>query len=128
MNETSNETSRIPNRSQRRMAMKHQGFLKQKSKLSLTEWGKLCRETAKHGKEIHAANVEAIDKVIYAKLEAIENVKISQWKEEGYTDKEIKKLREAYSFMMIKDKSTWHTDKKVARNIIKEARLNLQKR
>ena len=31
MNETANQT--IPNRSQRRMAMKHQGFLKQKRNL-----------------------------------------------------------------------------------------------
>ena len=127
MNETSNETARIPNRTQRRLAMKHQGLLEQKRNLSLSDWSKLCREIRSKGQEIHQANVERNDKAIFAKLEEIESKKISTWKEDGYTDKEIEKLREAYSLIMIKDKSTWHTDKKVARNIIKEARLNLQK-
>ena len=127
MNETSNETARIPNRTQRRLAMKHQGLLEQKRNLSLSDWSKLCREIRSKGQEIHQANVERNDKAIFAKLEEIESKKISTWKEEGYTDKEIEKLREAYSLIMIKDKSTWQADKKVARNIIKEARLNLQK-
>ena len=128
MNETSNETARIPNRTQRRLAMKHQGLLEQKRNLSLSDWPKLCREIRSKGQEIHQANVERNDKAIFAKLEEIESKKISTWKEDGYTDKEIEKLREAYSLIMIKDKSTWQADKKVARNIIKEARLNLQKR
>tara|TARA_R110000751_G_scaffold70404_1_gene142841 strand:+ start:1576 stop:1965 length:390 start_codon:yes stop_codon:yes gene_type:complete len=128
MNETSNETARIPNRTQRRLAMKHQGLLEQKRNLSLSDWSKLCREIRSKGQEIHQANVERNDKAIFAKLEEIESKKISTWKEDGYTDKEIEKLREAYSLIMIKDKSTWQADKKVARNIIKEARLNLQKR
>jgi|TARA_R110000803_G_scaffold3925_2_gene13423 hypothetical protein len=127
MNETSNETARIPNRTQRRLAMKHQGLLEQKRNLSLSDWSKLCREIRSKGQEIHQANVERNDKAIFAKLEEIESKKISTWKEDGYTDKEIEKLREAYSLIMIKDKSTWQADKKVARNIIKEARLNLQK-
>jgi hypothetical protein len=128
MNETSNETARIPNRTQRRLAMKHQGLLEQKRNLSLSDWSKLCREIRSKGQEIHQANVERNDKAIFAKLEEIESKKISTWKEDGYTDKEIEKLREAYSLIMIKDKSTWQADKKVARNIIKEARLNLQKK
>jgi hypothetical protein len=128
MNETSNETARIPNRTQRRLAMKHQGLLEQKRNLSLSDWSKLCREIRSKGQEIHQANVERNDKAIFAKLEEIESKKISTWKEDGYTDKEIEKLREAYSLIMIKDKSTWQADKKVARDIIKEARLNLQKK
>ena len=128
MNEASNETTRIPNRRQRRMAMKHQGYLKQKGNLSLKEWSELCKEFRSKGNEIHQANVDAAEKAVYTQLEEIESKKISVWKEEGYTDKEIEKLREAYSLIMIKDKSTWQADKKVARNIIKEARLNLQKR
>ena len=126
MSETTNQ--QMPNRSQRRKAMKFQGFLKQKGKLSLTEWSKICKETAKHGKEIHTANVDAVDKYVYSKLEAVENIKIAKWKEEGYTDKEIEQLREAYSLIMIKDKTTWHTDKKIARKTIKELSLKLQAR
>tara|TARA_R110000765_G_scaffold213799_3_gene318811 strand:- start:196 stop:585 length:390 start_codon:yes stop_codon:yes gene_type:complete len=128
MNEASNETTGIPNRRQRRMAMKHQGYLKQKGNLSLKEWSELCKEFRSKGNEIHQANVDAAEKAVYTQLEEIESKKISVWKEEGYTDKEIEKLREAYSLIMIKDKSSWHTDKKVARNIIKEVRLSLQKR
>ena len=126
MSETTNQT--IPNRRQRRAAMKHQGILKMKSKLSFKEWLEICKQTREKGKEIHEANVEAAEKSIYAKLEQVENNKISQWKEEGYTDKEIEKLREAYSLIMVKDKSTWHADKKLARKTIKELTSTLYKR
>ena len=94
MSETAKQT--IPNRRQRRAAMKNQGILKMKSKLSFKEW--------------------------------LEIVKIANWKEEGYTDKEIEKLREAYSLIMVKDKSTWHADKKLARKTIKELTSTLYKR
>ena len=126
MNETANQT--IPNRRQRRMAMKHQGILKMKSKLSFKEWLEICKQTREKGKEIHEANVEAAEKSIYAKLEQVENNKISQWKEEGYTDKEIEKLRDALAMITIKDKSTWHKDKKTARKVFKELREKLYKR
>jgi|TARA_R110000796_G_scaffold3383_3_gene13335 hypothetical protein len=126
MNETANQN--IPNRSQRRMAMKHQGILKIKSKLSLKDWAEVCKKTREKGNEIHEANVEAAEKSIYSSLEKIESNKISLWKEEGYTDKEIEKLRDALAMITIKDKSTWHTDKKVARNTFKELRLKLQER
>ena len=126
MSETANQT--IPNRRQRRAAMKHQGILKMKNKLSFKDWLEICKQTREKGKEIHEANVEAAEKSIYAKLEQVENNKIAYWKEEGYTDKEIEKLREAYSLIMIKDKSTWHADKKLARKTIKELTSALYKR
>jgi hypothetical protein len=126
MSETANQT--IPNRRQRRAAMKHQGILKMKSKLSFKEWLEICKQTREKGKEIHEANVEAAEKSIYAALESAEAIHISRWKEEGYTDKEIEKLREAYSLIMIKDKSTWHADKKVARKTIKELASKLYNR
>ena len=126
MSETANQT--IPNRRQRRMAMKHQGILEMKSKLSFKEWLEICKQTREKGKEIHEANIEAAEKSIYAKLEQAENNKISQWKEEGYTDKEIEKLRDALAMITIKDKSTWHKDKKTARKVFKELREKLYKR
>ena len=110
------------------MAMKHQGILKMKGKLTFKEWLTICKQTREKGQEIHEANVELAEKSTYAALEAAENIHIDRWKEEGYTDKEIEKLREAYSLILIKDKSTWHTDKKVARNSIKELRAQLAKR
>ena len=126
MSETTNHT--VPNRRQRRAAMKFQGFLKQKSKLPLKQWLELCRETKKKGEEIHEANLEAMDKSIYAQYEKIESAKMAEWKEEGYTKDEIEKLREAYASLMIKDKENWHRDKKIARNTIKELRSKLAKR
>jgi hypothetical protein len=45
---------------------------------------------------------------------------IENWKNEGHTAEEIEKLREAYANLTIRDLSTWHEDKKVARNLIKE--------
>ncbi len=89
---------------------------------------KLCREIRIKGQEIHQANVERNENAVFARLEELESKKIATWKEEGYNDKEIKQLREANSIMAVKDKATWHTDKKIARNLIKEARLSLQKR
>jgi len=126
MSETTNHT--VPNRRQRRAAMKFQGFLKQKSKLPLKQWLELCRETKKKGEEIHEANLEAMDKSIYAQYEKIESNKMAEWKEEGYTKDEIEKLREAYASIMIKDKENWHRDKKIARNTIKELKSKLAKR
>ena len=126
MSETANQT--IPNRRQRRAAMKHQGILKMKSKLSFKEWLEICKQTREKGQEIHEANVEAADKSIYAKYEQIENNKISEWKEEGYTKKEIEELREAYASIMIRDKENWHRDKKIARKTIKDLRTELYKR
>ena len=126
MSETANQT--IPNRRQRRAAMKHQGILKMKNKLSFKDWLEICKQTREKGKEIHEANVEAADISIYASLEKIESNKIAQWKEEGYTDKEIEKLRDALALITIKDKSTWHKDKKEARKVFKELRENLYKR
>jgi hypothetical protein len=128
MNEDIKQNQSIPNRRQRRIAMAHQGFLKQKRKLSLSEWYKLCSEIRIKGNEIHQANIERNEKSNFARLEEIESKNISSWKEDGYTDKEIEKLREAYSIFMIKDKSTWHNDKKIARKIIKELSSTLYKR
>jgi hypothetical protein len=128
MKKTSNETARIPNHTQRRLAMKHQGLLKQKRNLSLSDWSKLCREIRSNGQEIHQANVDRNDKCNFAKLEEFESTKISNWRKDGYTNKEIEQLREAYALLAIKNKATWHTDKKVARKIIKDTRSQLQKR
>ena len=128
MSETINQTSTIPNRKQRRLGMKHQGFLKQKSKLPFKQWLEICREIRDKGKEIHQANVDAAEKTIYACLERTENNKIAEWKTEGYTTKEIEKLREAYAALTLRDKENWHTEKKVARNTLKELRSKLAKR
>ena len=112
--------TKIPTRRERRAAMKFQGILKMKSKLPYDKWLEFTRESIKNGKQIFAANQDAVEKSIAEQLEAKELVMIERWKESGYTAEEIEKLREAYAILAVRDLSTWHTDKKVARNLMKE--------
>ena len=77
---------------------------------------------------MHAANTDAVEKRIAEQLESIEERKIEAWKETGYNDKEIEMLREANAILSVRDKETWHTDKKIARKLMKEARESLNKR
>ena len=113
----------IPNRRERRAAMKYQGMLKAKSKLPFKEWMKMTSETLKAGKEIHAANMDAADKSITQQLEDRE-AKLM----EGYNKEEIEKLREADAILTVKYKETWHQDKKVARKLMREVRESYYKR
>lgn len=112
--------SNIPNRRERRAAMRYQGVLKAKSKLPFAKWLELIRETNKQGKEIFETKRDATEQSIADQLEAKELVQIERWKEQGYTQEEIEKLREAWAILTIRDKETWHTDKKIARKILKE--------
>ena len=120
--------TQAPNRRQRRLAMKYQGLLKAKSKLPFHKWMEVTMENIKQGKELHAVTVDAQDKRLTEQLESIEERKIEAWKDTGYNDKEIEMLREANAILSVKDKETWHTDKKVARKLMKEARESLNKR
>ena len=118
----------IPNRRERRAAMKYQGMLKAKSKLPFKEWMKMTSESIKAGKEIHAANVDAIDKKLTQQLEDMDARNVEKWTEEGYTKKEIEKLREASAILAVRYKETWQEDKKVARKLMKEVRESYYKR
>ena len=120
--------TQAPNRRQRRLAMKYQGLLKAKSKLPFHKWMEVTRENIERGKELHATNTDAVEKRIASQLESMEESQIIAWKEVGYNDKEIKMLREANAMLTVKDKESWHTDKKVARKLMKEARESLNKR
>ena len=118
----------IPNRRERRAAMKYQGMLKAKSKLPFKEWMKMTSESIKAGKEIHAANTDAIDKRLTQQLEDMDAKNVEKWTEEGYTKKEIEKLREASAILAVRYKETWQEDKKVARKLMKEVRESYYKR
>jgi hypothetical protein len=120
--------TKIPTRRERRAAMKFQGVLKMKSKLPFSKWAEFTSESIKNGKQIFAANQDAMEKSIAEQLEAKELVMIEQWKESGYTTEEIEKLREAYANLTVRDLSTWHVDKKVARNLIKEVNKSRSER
>jgi hypothetical protein len=88
----------------------------------------VTRENIERGKELHAANTDAVEQRIASQLESMEESQIIAWKEVGYNDKEIEMLREANAMLTVKDKESWHTDKKVARKLMKEARESLNKR
>lgn len=120
--------TQAPNRRQRRLAMKYQGILKAKSKLPFHKWMEVTKENIKQGRELHAATVDAQDKRMTERLEAMEERQIIAWQDAGYNEDEIKMLREANAILMIKDKESWHTDKKVARKIFKDTRESLNKR
>ena len=120
--------TQAPNRRQRRLAMKYQGILKAKSKLPFHKWMEITKENIERGKELHAANVDSVEKSIAERLESIEERQIVAWQEVGYNENEIKLLREANAILMVKDKETWHTDKKEARQLMKDARESLNKR
>lgn len=110
----------IPTRRERRAAMKYQGILKMKSKLSFSKWCEFTTNTIKAGKEIFEANRDRIEKSIGEQLETMEAKLITTWRDMGYTDSEIEQLREANAILTIRDMETWHTDKKVARKIMKD--------
>ena len=111
----------IPNRRERRAAMKHAGILKQKRHLPYKEWCSLTKEISQRGNDIHQQNLEERDKKLVEYLEDKESNAIGFWKEDGYNDKEIKMLREAWAIYAVKDKETWHQDKRTARKLMKEA-------
>ena len=120
--------TQAPNRRQRRLAMKYQGILKAKSKLPFHKWMEVTKENIKQGRELHVANLDAQDKHTTERLEAMEERQIIAWQDAGYNEDEIKMLREANAILMVKDKGSWHTDKKVARKIFKDTRESLNKR
>lgn len=120
--------NRIPTRRERRAAMKFQGLLKMKSKLPLVKWLELTKQSIKQGKEIFEINRDAVEKSIAEQLEQKEVKLIEGWKAEGYLSEEIEKLREAYATLTVKFLPTWHTDKKVARTLIKEVNKSKRER
>ena len=120
--------TQAPNRRQRRLAMKYQGILKAKSKLPFHKWMEITKENIERGKELHAANTDAVEKSIAERLESIEERQIVAWREVGYNENEIKLLREANAILMVRDKDTWQSDKKDARKMMREARESLNKR
>ncbi len=111
----------IPSRRERRSALKHAGILKKKSKLPFKNWLEITRENIKKGREIHAANLEAMEKDLIEQLETAESKAIENWKAEGYDKKEIEILREAWALEAVRDKETYKEDKKTAIELRKKA-------
>ena len=116
----------IPNRRQRRLALKYQGILKNKSNLSYNSWTKFTSESIQSGIKLHEANRDNAETLIASFLTDKEVNLIDHWQEFGYNKKEINLLREAVANLTVKNKNTWHADKKVSielfRNVAKSYR------
>lgn len=120
--------SALPRRSTRRRMLKANGFFRSKSQLSFKEWLQLTKQTGERGVEYSKENTDAMDKSIAEQLEAKEVSLIGTWKESGYNDKEIEMLRTANAIYVVKDRSSWKEDKKVARQAINAARQSYLER
>lgn len=120
--------NKIPTRRERRLVMKLQRVLRKKKNLSFKRWSNLINESIKNGKTIFSTNRDSFETAKAAQLEQIELKKIDYWKGRGYNESEIEKLRESYAITAVRYLDTWHSDKKTARNLIKEANLSLLNR
>ena len=134
-------TQQIPNRRQRRAMLKQQGILRHLSKLPFlgetrTNFRAKNLET---GKQIHNNLIERIEQANAERLEIIlegytneEGERVpglkDNWKEQGYNQKEIEMLEEAWALTTIKDKETYREDKKKAKSLRKEAKNLLASR
>lgn len=113
----------IPNHSQRRNMLRNQKVLKIKNELhgmskSAVEFREAQRES---GRKIHEANLDRLEQqqaqLIESKLTAVK----AGWDSLGYNEEEVAMLEEAWMLTTFKNKKTWHTDKKKARKLMKQA-------
>ena len=110
-----------PTRRTRRASLKSYGYFKTKKNFSFKRMTEIRKENLERGRKMFYDTQEAMDKSLTIQLESIEENRITYWKEVGYEDTEIQKLREANLILMVKNKETWNEDKKVARRLMKEA-------
>jgi len=118
----------IPNRRQRRSAMKFNKFFKIKNSLSFKDRANFTKENIKRGNEIFNKNQKNVENSINTQLEEIEKKRIKYWNDVGYNENEIKMLKEANVITSVKYLETWHEDKKTARKLMKEAAISKNKR
>lgn len=114
----------MPVRRDRRSALRFQKILKRKAKLPYNDWLKLTAESIKNGTEIFNAKKEASDKSIADQLEAKELSLIEYWKNTGYSEESIEKLREVYALSTIKYDHSKKEDKKEIKKLLKEINIS----
>lgn len=123
-----NQMNTLPKRKDRRAIMKYQGLFKKKNKKTFKEWLSFTQDNIKNGVEIFNINKEATEKSIQEQLEKMELSMINFWKDAGYNESEIEKLRESYAMSAVKFKDTRKEDNKIAKSIIKEVELSKKER
>lgn len=110
------------NSKQRRRFLKLSGMLRKKGKQPFKQWREEVRSNIAAGKEMHQAHLDSTDKALQEIAEAREERQIKNWRELGYSDSNIEKLREADALLTVRDKETWKRDKKRAREIMREVK------
>lgn len=110
----------MPGRRDRRSALRFQGLLKEKTKMPYKKWLQYITESIKAGSDIFKTNKDAIEKSISDQLEQKELSLIEFWKNCGYSDNKIDKLREVYAMSSVKYDDTYKEDKKVIKSLMKE--------
>jgi len=113
----------IPNHSQRRNMLRNQKVLKIKNELhgmskSAVEFREAQRE---NGRKIHEANLDRLEQQHAQSTESKLTAVKEGWTSCGYNEEEVAMLEEAWMLTTFKNKKTWHTDKKKARKLMKQA-------
>lgn len=117
--------------------MKQRGILKYISKLPFLgeTRTRIRQENIENGRKLHQMHLDRIEQANAERLERIlegytneEGEKVpglkNNWKEQGYNQKEIDMLEEAWALSVIKDKETYQADKKKRRALQKEAKAS----
>lgn len=120
--------SSIPTHKERRSALNYQGAFKVKRNMGFRKRLEFMCASVKSGIKVFKEKQDFFEKSIAEQLEAKELAMIATWKASDYSEGEIKKLREAWSILTVKDLSTWHADKKLARTLMKEVSQSKAKR
>jgi len=118
----------MPNHKQRRTMMKQNGYFRAKKDIGYKEEIDLREARRENGRKIHEANLDEKERSLaIAFEEKIEKMKKS-WIEMGYNNEEIEVLEEAYSLDFVNNKETRKQDKKLIRQLLKQANESRQKR
>jgi L-lactate utilization protein LutC len=118
-----NQMNTLPKRRDRRSIMKFQGLFKKKNKKTFKDWLLFIQDNIKNGAEIFNTNKDVVEKSINEQLEKMELSMIEFWKDTGFNESEIEKLRESYAMSAVKFKDTRQEDSKVSRSLVKEAEV-----
>ena len=110
--------------------LKQQGVLRYLSKMSFLGdvRSKFRTQNMENGRKIHQQNIDAMDKVNHAALEAKLEAMKTTWNSMGYNKSEIDKLEEAWSLSTIKDKESRKEDKKAIKKLQREVQESFQSR
>jgi hypothetical protein len=119
----------MSNRREKRRMFKQLGVLKKLSKMQFMDPTKaeFRKRNRAEGKAKHEKSVEELENARYERLEHLSAEYLIKMKEEGYNDKELKLLEEAFALKSVKTE-TYSSDRKKARKLETEALASMQNR